>query len=268
VTLSTKNDLEGSDHAPLIGTPNWGGHSASYWSVHGWISTGTASYTSSGISLTAPQAEGTYYIVFAFNAEFEADQVASCTNWRYESKYGRVLWDDGNDVAELSNNQLAEAQANGRTTVQYQFQSWKQSWSLPADAVKVVVSTTPTPEPDPLPTDQTGVLAGTVVDTSGSPVPGVTVELDNGDITATRTNGTFAFSLTAGVYMVTLTKDGYEGRQVQVTVNNGSTNQIGEISLSLEGEDPDPSLPAWLPIAFILAAAAAIIAILVMRRVR
>ncbi len=236
VTMSTKNDLAGSDIAPLIGTPSWGAHSTSFWTVNPWISTGTNSYTSSGISLTAPSTAGTYYLIFAFNAEKTGAQVASCTNWRYVERGGSELWNDGNDVAGLSASQIAEAQATGRTTVTYRFQTWTQGWTVPADAIKVVVGTLVVPEPTP--SLNYGLVRGAIVDDQGAPLSGVAVIVDHGFGTMTGDDGGFIFQLAEGQHTISMSKSGFVDKEVTISVVNGQTFRLDAV---LDHETADPN---------------------------
>jgi hypothetical protein len=138
IRLDTSNGMDSAFVAPLIWTRSWGAHYASFETIEPWIGTGVREHTVD-ISFTAPEEPGTYYLIFAFNAEYNGSQVASLTNWRYYDEEGTVSWGDGNDVADLSSSKIAEVQANGRTNVSYQFNGWSQGWTLPADAVTIVV---------------------------------------------------------------------------------------------------------------------------------
>jgi len=138
IRLDTFNGMDPGFVAPLIWTRSWGAHYATFETIDPWIGTGTREHTAD-ISFTVPETPGTYYLIFAFNAEYNGSQVASLTNWRYYDTHGAVSWGDGKDVADLSSSKIAEIQANGRTTVTYQFDGWSQEWTLPADAVSIVV---------------------------------------------------------------------------------------------------------------------------------
>jgi hypothetical protein len=61
------------------------------------------------IDLTAPEAVGTYYILFGLRGEFTMEQVFSGTNWTY----GSVVWNNGNDFHDMSADELAYAHENG-----------------------------------------------------------------------------------------------------------------------------------------------------------
>lgn len=61
------------------------------------------------LSLTAPDAPGTHYILIAFHNAFAIQQVFSGTNW----DGGAAVWNDGNDLADIAPEQIAEARQNG-----------------------------------------------------------------------------------------------------------------------------------------------------------
>ncbi|OQX77094.1 MAG: hypothetical protein B6D61_07765 [Bacteroidetes bacterium 4484_249] len=92
---------------PLGATPNWGDRENDFWAVAGDITNGSISI--GNISLTAPNTTGTYYIILAAQSEFTVAQVLSATSWHQSS----VVWNDGNDIFDLSSSQLEEAISNG-----------------------------------------------------------------------------------------------------------------------------------------------------------
>ncbi len=241
VAMLAKNDLKSTDAAPLIGLTNWGSHSSSYWNVNNWISTGTNSYVSSNMALNAPSSEGTYYLIFAFNAELNGAQVASCTNWRHE---GGVVWNDGNDIASFSSQKIAEIQSTGRTTVNYLFTTWSQQWTVPSDAIKVVVASE---EEEAV---VMGTISGRVVYSNTDPVAGASVILPSGSTVLTDADGWFSLDLTAGSYDITLRKTGCEEKQVQAAVGTGQSLYMGEIVLQEAPSTSVSSSSQLLPWAF------------------
>ncbi len=92
---------------PLAATPNWGNKINDFWTVKGDISNG--SITNGNISLVAPDTEGTYYIIIAAQSEYNAAEVLSATSWHENSP----VWNDGNDIFDLSGAQLNSAIDNG-----------------------------------------------------------------------------------------------------------------------------------------------------------
>jgi hypothetical protein len=90
------------------------------------------------IHFKAPEEPGTYHIVFAFDAEGNVEDFVSGTNWRLPGP----IWDDGNDIADWSPAQLAQANRLG----------WVQSTFVQID------NATGKPRRDPHP------IAATVID--------------------------------------------------------------------------------------------------------
>ncbi|NLT38780.1 MAG: carboxypeptidase regulatory-like domain-containing protein [Methanomassiliicoccus sp.] len=241
VAMLAKNDLKSTDAAPLVGLTSWGSHSSNFWSINNWISTGTNSYVSSNIAVNAPSSEGTYYLIFAFNAELNGAQVASCTNWRHE---GGVVWNDGNDIASFSSHKIAEIQSNGRTTVSYLFTTWSQEWTVPSDAIKIVVAD----EKEGV--ALLGTISGRVVYSNADPVGGASVVLSSGSTVLTDTDGWFSIDLSPGSYDLTLRKTGCEERHVQVAVGTGQSLNMGEIVMQEVSTTSDPTSSQLLPWAF------------------
>ncbi len=150
VILTTENSMPSTNVAPLIGTvdKNWKEPAKGFWTIDGNISTNVAWHTSP-IKLTAPPKVGTYYIIFAFNEDFTGAQVASSTSWRYERDSGSLVWNDGNEVANLLPSQIEELQSYGRTDIiKLHNNGFQTNWTLPGDAITVVVSNKVVNEPD------------------------------------------------------------------------------------------------------------------------
>jgi hypothetical protein len=61
------------------------------------------------IRFKAPETPGTYHIVFAFDAEGNVEDFMSGTNWRLPGP----IWNDGNDIADWTAEQLAHANRLG-----------------------------------------------------------------------------------------------------------------------------------------------------------
>jgi len=120
-------------------TPSWGNHATSYTDLGHFSTPTTDKPLNVTVNYTAPQAPGTYYIVTAFNGEFNAGQVLSCTNW--STGNGSPVWDDGNDVAGWSAAQMAEAIANGRASGQVLYNDGMHSATIPATVITVHVAT-------------------------------------------------------------------------------------------------------------------------------
>jgi hypothetical protein len=138
VTLDAVNGWPGNCIIPLIGTPNWGTASSSWWLIDSWLPVGFCTRTAN-VQLTAPSTPGTYYLIFAFRAELTGNQVASGTNWAY----GPDVWGDGNDIAEFSPAQISQAQQNGAALDNWLCVGGYQLLSVPASAITLVVGTPP-----------------------------------------------------------------------------------------------------------------------------
>lgn len=82
---------------PFGYTPSWGSHSSSYVTVKSDLPVGTSTYNVS-IDLNAPPTSGTYFLIFATNAEMNLGWTMSQTNWTT----GTMSWNDGNDIADLT----------------------------------------------------------------------------------------------------------------------------------------------------------------------
>jgi hypothetical protein len=176
VTFLSVNTWASSAAMVYIGTPSWGDSSQSYWTISVNHDVGTNTYASSGISLTAPSIPGTYYLILAFRAELNGAQVASATNWLY----GDPVWDDGNDIADFNEAQIAEAQANGRTSGSWLLAEGYTVLAIPADAITLVVQ----PPPQRL---DIHVSTDKLVYTTGEPVNISVSIMNNGLSTAVLT---------------------------------------------------------------------------------
>jgi hypothetical protein len=64
------------------------------------------------ISLTAPSTVRTYYIIISPMSEYNAGEIVSATHWGY----GSLVWDDGNDLFDLSSTQIQNGISSGSIT--------------------------------------------------------------------------------------------------------------------------------------------------------
>ncbi len=93
------------------------------------------------IRFTAPETPGIYHIVFAFDAEGSVEDFMSGTNWRLPDP----IWNDGNDIADWTPAQLAQANSQGwaqSTFVQINNatgQPFRDPHPVPATVIDVVV---------------------------------------------------------------------------------------------------------------------------------
>jgi hypothetical protein len=134
MTLNANNALTPDAVAPLIGTTSWGDHSSSWWLINSWIPTGSSTQTTN-VNVTAPTTPGTYYLIFAFQGEMNGAQVASATNWAT----GQIVWNDGNDIAGFSAQQIALAQEDGVTLDNRLYTSGYLEACQPSDAIEIIV---------------------------------------------------------------------------------------------------------------------------------
>jgi hypothetical protein len=134
VTLDADNNIIPNAVVPLIGTPSWGDDSSRWWLIDSWLPVGSSTWTTN-VQFSAPLQAGTYYVIFAFRGELTGDQVASATNW----PVGHDVWGDGNDIAEFSSTQIAQAQQNGVTVDNWLYTNGYMPTYVPACAITVVV---------------------------------------------------------------------------------------------------------------------------------
>jgi len=118
-------------------TSTWGPHATSFVDLGNFSPTPVTNLQKTiQVNLTAPTAPGTYYLVTAFNGEFDAAHVMSCTNW----SAGDPVWDNGDDIAGWSASAIETAIANGTQPVYYSFGSaGSQLINVPATAIRIVV---------------------------------------------------------------------------------------------------------------------------------
>lgn len=114
VNLTSHNLRDAGDVVPVIYQPSWGARSGSFVTVNNWVGTGVQS-VSANLNLTAPLTTGTYLIYFASEAEHNGSQVASSTNWQVNG--GTPVWNDGNDIVDLSLSQISNSLTDGYVVV-------------------------------------------------------------------------------------------------------------------------------------------------------
>ncbi len=134
VFMTVVNHGAPSAVAPMIGTPSWGNPATSFWTVTPSVATGTSTIRSS-VHLTAPTTPGIYSIIFAYQLEIGEDHIASGTNWAT----GTDIWGDGNDIAEFTTAQIAQAQQSGCTLDNWIVQGGRELLLVPADAISLKV---------------------------------------------------------------------------------------------------------------------------------
>jgi serine/threonine protein kinase len=139
VVVRVRNGAPGWQNAPMIWTTSWGNPSDSYRTIMASVMPGEHTLTTP-VSAAAPEQAGTYHILFAFDLEYEPGEVASATDWQLH----HPVWGDGNDIAEFSAAQIAQAQRYGCAvgellTSASPGRTGYALVSIPADAITVEV---------------------------------------------------------------------------------------------------------------------------------
>ena len=112
-------DLIYSEHGssqavPLVVTPTWGMHSTSYVPIFvGLPSPPLISHFEWSADLVAPLLKGEYLIVFAAAEQMDTASVASGTMAVDDAP----IWGDGNDIADLTEEELSGAPSKGYATL-------------------------------------------------------------------------------------------------------------------------------------------------------
>jgi hypothetical protein len=91
------------------------------------------------VDIEAPETDGTYFLIFAFREETESEYVASSTYW----KVGTPVWNDGCDLADLSEAQISQIQKEGHAEVGWLYEYGYAASDLPADAIALKVTSSP-----------------------------------------------------------------------------------------------------------------------------
>ena len=136
IILEVHNDHDASAAFPVEGTPTWGDHQSSFGGVPLHVPAYGSAQGDASISLIAPDTPGEYAFIFVAQAELPGGYVASATHWFS----GPQRWNNGDDVASWSSDQIDFAIANGYVIApQY---GWGQPLAhFGAAAVKILVST-------------------------------------------------------------------------------------------------------------------------------
>ncbi len=98
--------------------PSWGDKRESYLTVSALATPAVEAVSRHTLALRGPDTPGEYHLVLSFAAETDARWIASGTNWAV----GTPMWDDGNDLADLSGAEVAEANARGQLRRPWFFQ--------------------------------------------------------------------------------------------------------------------------------------------------
>lgn len=138
-TVSINSTFPSNDVMAMGVTPTWGNPAASYTDLGGFGTPVSGLTRTITVNLTAPTTVGTYYIIAAYQAEFTAGEVMSCTNWQV----GSLDWNSGYAVADWSASTIQTADMNGTVLVNYLFPAsipFTQQY-VPATAIQILVGT-------------------------------------------------------------------------------------------------------------------------------
>lgn len=119
----------------LAAVPSWGDKRTNFVNVSALPTPVVNGMTRHRIAIPGPDAPGDYYLVLAFAAETDARWIASGTNWII----GAPVWDDGNDLADLTAADVAVANARGALHPEWIFKNGREPGILPATVLRVEV---------------------------------------------------------------------------------------------------------------------------------
>ncbi len=115
LNIAVTNTHSSDEVFPVGATPSWGDRQSSYWEIENWASPGDSQYEVT-VDLTAPDEVGTYYLILAAAAELTVADIMSGTHY---SSQAEERWDDADDLAAWSDEQIEEAIARGRVNVDW-----------------------------------------------------------------------------------------------------------------------------------------------------
>ncbi len=119
----------------LAAIPTWGDKRTNFINVSALPTPVMNGLSRHHISIPGPDAPGDYFLVLAFAAETDAKWIASGTNW----SIGAPVWDDGNDLADLTAGDVAVANARGVLHPEWIFKNGREPGTLPATVLRVEV---------------------------------------------------------------------------------------------------------------------------------
>jgi len=158
-----------SNVVPFGYTPSWGSHSSSYITVISDLPVGTSPYDVS-INLNPPTTPGTYYLILASNCEMNLGWTMSQTNWTT----GTMSWDDGNDIADLTESELQESLSTGYLYLDMLVGSTYNKSTYGIAYVKINVGSCETPNPPTLSDPGSSLPSPATYTVSWSSVSGAT----------------------------------------------------------------------------------------------
>ena len=99
----------------LVAVPTWGDRTRNFIVLQAVLPDAYDAEITRRVRVPAPTSAGRYRLVFALAEETAGGYVASGTNWLV----GSPRWRDGNDIADWSDAQIAQANREGRTRAQW-----------------------------------------------------------------------------------------------------------------------------------------------------
>jgi hypothetical protein len=81
-------------------------------------------------------------------------------------------------------------------------------------------------------TTDMGTITGVVIGNDGNPLAGVRVALDSGEYVVTNETGEFTASAHSGQHNLTLSKLGWDGKTIKVSLQPGQTISLGSVSVN------------------------------------
>ncbi|MFN5598635.1 MAG: ATP-binding protein [Gemmatimonas sp.] len=122
----------------LAQTTSWGVPSADTTTVRSLLAGVVGARAVVPIALVAPEREGTYWILFAQNAEPAAVWLLSGTNWRCQ----QPRWDDGNDIAAQPEATLLRSVVRGEIPLSFEYcdeSRYREVRPIPLAGIRVEV---------------------------------------------------------------------------------------------------------------------------------
>jgi hypothetical protein len=112
VRVRVQNSYAEVENVPLVSLSTWGSHAGGSHTVAEDAPRGATTYDVA-VDMRAPATPGIYFLLFASHAQASGAHVASAT----ASASGAAVWSDGNDIADLTAEQLYASANSGSTPV-------------------------------------------------------------------------------------------------------------------------------------------------------
>lgn len=101
IKIVARNSHDGNAVFPVGWTTSWGDHEKSARTISRWVRPGDTEHEVE-IDLEAPEKTGHYFIAFSCAGQMTVANIMSVTAWPRK----RDKWNDGNDIADLSREQV------------------------------------------------------------------------------------------------------------------------------------------------------------------